>query len=139
MTAVSSLWETAPMGGPPQDPYLNAVVVLDTRLTAREVLDAGQAAERAAGRTREERWGPRTLDVDLLLHGSETIDRPGLVVPHPRLHERRFALEPLAEAWPAAALPDGTPVPTLLARVLDQEVERVEGPGWWEEPAAPQR
>ena len=131
--AVSSLYQTAPVGGPPQDPYLNAVVVVETERTAREVLDAGQGAERAAGRTREERWGPRTLDVDLLLFGSERIDRPGLVVPHPRLHLRRFALEPLAEAWPGAALPDGIPVLTLLARVLDQEVAQVQGPGWGDE------
>ena len=131
ITAGSSLYETAPVGGPPQGAYLNAVVVVETSLPAPEVLAAGHAAEREAGRARTRHWGPRSLDVDLLLYGDAAIDRPGLVVPHPRLHLRRFVLEPLVEAWPEAALPDGTSIAVLLAGVLEQQVVPVAGPGWW--------
>lgn len=130
--AVSSLYETAPVGGPAQGPFLNAVVVLETGLSPRGLLAAAQAAERAAGRRRLVRWGPRSLDVDLLLYDNEAVDEPGLRVPHPRLGGRRFALEPLVEAWPGAALPDGTPVGSLLAAVADQDARVVAGPGWWE-------
>jgi 2-amino-4-hydroxy-6-hydroxymethyldihydropteridine diphosphokinase len=132
VVAVSSLYETAPVGGPPQGPFLNAAAVIDTGLSAPAVLDLCRALEREAGRRRRVRWGPRTLDMDLLLCGREVVNRPGLQVPHPRLAERRFALEPLAEAWPDAALPDGTPVSSLLAAVAEQEVAVVAGPGWWE-------
>lgn len=130
--AVSSLYETAPVGGPAQDDYLNAVVLLQTARSARRLLDGLLQMERAAGRERRVRWGPRILDLDLILHGDETIEAPGLVVPHPRLAERRFVLEPLLEAWPDAALPDGTPLARLLEAVADQTVHRIEGPGWWE-------
>jgi len=125
VVAVSSVYETAPMGGPEQPSYLNAVVVLDTDLAPRRLLDECLAIEAATGRERRERWGPRTLDLDLLLYGAETIDEPGLVVPHPRMRERRFVLAPLLEAWPEATLPDGTPVAGLLDAVADQEVRRV--------------
>ena len=129
--AVSSLYETAPVGGPLQGPFLNAAAVIDTGLTAPALLGLCRALERGAGRRRRVRWGPRTLDIDLLLYGREVVDQPGLQVPHPRLAERRFALEPLAEAWPEAALPDGTPVCSLLAAVAEQEVAVVAGAGWW--------
>jgi 2-amino-4-hydroxy-6-hydroxymethyldihydropteridine diphosphokinase len=79
------------------------------------------------------RWGPRTLDLDLLLYDRAVVNEPGLQVPHPRLTLRRFALEPLAEAWPEAALPDGTPVAGLLDGVADQEATVAAGPGWWRE------
>jgi 2-amino-4-hydroxy-6-hydroxymethyldihydropteridine diphosphokinase len=128
VVAVSPIYETAPVGGPDQGPYLNAVVVLDTDLPARRLLEACLAIEGAAGRERRERWGPRTLDLDLLLYGSETIDEPGLVVPHPRMRERRFVLAPLLDVWPDAALPDGTQLAGLLAAVADQEVRRRDGP-----------
>ncbi len=133
VAAVSSLYETAPIGGPAQGPFLNAVVVVETALAPRALLDLCLAAEREAGRRRLVRWGPRSLDLDLLLYGRTVVDEPGLRVPHPRLAERRFVLEPLAEAWPGAALPDGTPVADLLAGVADQEASPVAGPGWWEE------
>jgi 2-amino-4-hydroxy-6-hydroxymethyldihydropteridine diphosphokinase len=139
IVAVSSLYETEPVGGPPQGPFLNAVVVMETPRSARGLLGEAQAAEDAAGRIRAERWGPRPLDVDVLLFGDAAVDEPGLTVPHPRLHLRRFALEPLVEAWPEAALPDGTPVAALLAPVSDQEVTRVESPDWWARPAAEER
>jgi 2-amino-4-hydroxy-6-hydroxymethyldihydropteridine diphosphokinase len=135
LVATSSLYETAPVGGPEQGPYLNAVVVVDTALAPRPLFALGRSLERAAGRRRRVRWGPRTLDVDLLLYGEQIIEEPGLVVPHPRLAERCFALAPLAEAWPGATLPDGTAVTLLLAVVADQQVAVVAGPGWWEPPA----
>jgi 2-amino-4-hydroxy-6-hydroxymethyldihydropteridine diphosphokinase len=131
VVAVSSLFETAPVGGPEQGPFLNAVAVVETSLEPRALLDLCLGAEREAGRERRVRWGPRSLDLDLLLYGCETVDEPGLRVPHPRLAARRFALEPLVEAWPEAALPDGTPVASLLAAVADQEAAVVAGPGWW--------
>jgi len=132
LVAVSSLYETAPIGGPAQGPFLNGVVVLDTDLPPRPLLDRCLGIEREAGRRRRARWGPRALDLDLLLYDRETVDEPGLQVPHPRLAARRFALEPLAEAWPQAMLPDGTPVPSLLKAVADQEAAVVAGLGWWE-------
>lgn len=136
VVAVSSLYETAPIGGPAQGPFLNAVLVLETALAPGALLRLGRAAEQAAGRRRRVRWGPRPLDVDLLLYEGLRVDEPGLVVPHPRLAVRRFALEPLVEAWPEAALPDGTAAASLLPLVADQQVAAVDGPGWWQGPPA---
>ncbi|MFZ0492411.1 MAG: 2-amino-4-hydroxy-6-hydroxymethyldihydropteridine diphosphokinase [Acidimicrobiia bacterium] len=124
VVATSSVYETEPVGGPAQGPYLNAVVVVDTDLEAHALLDALLAIEQGEGRRRAVRWGPRTLDLDLLLYGEETVDDDRLVVPHPRLLERRFVLEPLVEVWPGAATPDGAQVHDALARVQDQEVRR---------------
>ncbi len=104
---VSSFRETAPVGGPPQPHYLNGVVVVATEWTPPALLAAAQEIERGAGRERGGRWGPRTLDIDLLLYGDRILREPGLVVPHPRLHERLFVLEPLAEIaldWPVPGL-----------------------------------
>jgi 2-amino-4-hydroxy-6-hydroxymethyldihydropteridine diphosphokinase len=101
VVAVSQVYETDPVGGPPgQGAYLNCVVELRTTLTARELLAAAQAAEAAAARVRMERWGPRTLDVDVLMVGDEVIEEPDLVVPHPRMWERGFVLVPLADLAP---------------------------------------
>lgn len=98
VVAVSPVYETDPVGGPPgQGPYLNLVVALETARTPRELLELGQNLEDAAGRVRKERFGPRTLDVDVLLVGSLCVDEPDLVVPHPRMWERRFVLAPLAD------------------------------------------
>ncbi|HSQ37225.1 MAG TPA: 2-amino-4-hydroxy-6-hydroxymethyldihydropteridine diphosphokinase [Acidimicrobiia bacterium] len=132
IVAVSSLYETAPVGGPAQGPFLNAAVVVDTALAPRALFELCQAAEQEAGRRRRVRWGPRSLDVDLLLYEGTLVDERGLRVPHPRLDVRRFALEPLVEAWPEAALPDGTTAASLLAGVAGQEAQVVAGPGWWE-------
>jgi 2-amino-4-hydroxy-6-hydroxymethyldihydropteridine diphosphokinase len=101
VVATSPVYETDPVGGPPgQGAYLNCVVELRTTRTARELLAAAQAAEAAARRERLERWGPRTLDVDVLLVGDETVDEPDLIVPHPRMWERGFVLVPLGDLAP---------------------------------------
>lgn len=123
--AASTFYETAPVGGPEQEPYLNAAVAIDTNLSARALLDACLRIEADHGRERRERWGPRTLDLDILLYGTESIDQEGLKVPHPRLHERRFVLEPLLAVWPDATMPDGTPVADYLPGVADQEVRAI--------------
>jgi len=108
VVAVSGVYETAPVGGPRQGPYLNAVVALDTDLRATELLGVAQHLEAAAGRRRAERWGPRSLDVDVLLVGDERITSERLTVPHPRLFERGFVLAPLADVAPALVeRPDG--------------------------------
>ncbi len=105
VVAVSELRETEPVGVVDQPRFLNGAARLETELSARQLLDTLLAVERELGRERRERWGPRTIDLDLLLYGSETVDEPGLTVPHPRLHERRFALEPLAELDPELVVP----------------------------------
>lgn len=96
---ISPLHETAPVGPPGQGLFLNAVIELRTRLAPRELLEACLDIERRFGRDRRQapRWGPRTLDLDLLLYGDAVLDEPGLVVPHPRMHERLFVLDPLAD------------------------------------------
>ena len=103
----SRLYRTPAWGVTAQPDFINAVAVLDTGLSARELLDALLDIERASGRVRidGERWGPRTLDLDVLLYGDAIIDEPGLRVPHPHLHERAFALLPLLDAWPDAVIP----------------------------------
>jgi 2-amino-4-hydroxy-6-hydroxymethyldihydropteridine diphosphokinase len=95
--AVSSVYETDPVGGPEQGPYLNVVVELDTDLAPRQLLSVCHRLEAAAGRVREERWGPRTLDVDVLWIDEVEVDEPELQVPHPRMWQRRFVLAPLQE------------------------------------------
>lgn len=113
--AVSSVYETAPVGGPPQEQYLNLALRVATTASPRALLRACQRAERAAGRVRTVRWGPRTLDVDVLLYDDRSISSRRLVVPHPRLTQRAFALVPLIEVAPGAALPDGRPLVRALA------------------------
>jgi 2-amino-4-hydroxy-6-hydroxymethyldihydropteridine diphosphokinase len=118
---VSSFRETDPVGVTDQPKFVNAVAELSTQLAPRDLLDALLAIERELGRdrSREQRWGPRTLDLDLLLYGGEMIDEPGLTVPHPRLADRRFVLEPLHELVPGLVLSDGTRVGDLLARAIE--------------------
>ena len=116
VVAVSAFRETEPVGYVDQPTFLNGAVALDTELSAHELLDRLLAVERALGRERAgPRFGPRTIDLDLLLYGDESVDEPGLTVPHPRLAERRFVLEPLAELDPDLVLPDGRGVRELLA------------------------
>jgi 2-amino-4-hydroxy-6-hydroxymethyldihydropteridine diphosphokinase len=113
--AVSVFRETEPVGVVDQPRFLNAAAAVETTLEPRELLDRLLAVELALGRDRSgERWGPRTVDLDLLLFGDLVVDEPGLTVPHPRLHERRFVLEPLLELDPALALPDGRLLGDLL-------------------------
>ena len=108
VTVSSRVWETTPVGGPPQPDYLNAVIRVETDLSARDLLDVARRVEARLGRVRKERWGARTLDVDILLFDEERIDEADLVVPHPRMAERAFVLLPLLELEPDPVLPDGT-------------------------------
>jgi len=103
--SVSRFLATEPVGGPPQGEFLNAAALVETELSPRALLDLARALEEAAGRERGARWGPRTLDIDLLLYGDDIVNDADLVVPHPHLHERRFVLEPLAEIAPDWIVP----------------------------------
>ena len=117
IVAVSTLRETDPVGYENQPRLLNGAAALETDLPPRRLLERFLEIERLLGRARGEgpRFGPRTIDLDLLLYGDERLDEPGLTIPHPRLHERRFALEPLAELDPALEVPGRGPVQALLA------------------------
>ena len=118
VAAVSTLRETDPVGAGVQPRFLNGVAALETSLGARELLDRLFAVEQRFGRVRfPGEHGPRTLDLDLLLYGDETIDEPGLALPHPRMHERRFVLEPLAELAPGLVVSGRGTVESLLAGV----------------------
>jgi 2-amino-4-hydroxy-6-hydroxymethyldihydropteridine diphosphokinase len=115
---VSSIRETEPWGVADQPLFLNAVAELETGFEARALLERLLEVERELGRVRGgERWGPRTIDLDLLLYGEETIDEPGLTVPHPRLHQRLFVLEPLAELAPDLVVPGRGRVTALLTEL----------------------
>ncbi len=120
VVAVSSLRETDPVGYLDQPAFLNGAAAVDTDLSARVLLDRLLAVEHVLGRARGDgpRFGPRTIDLDLLLYGAEVVDEPGLTVPHPRLAERRFALEPLCELDPELSLPDGRGLRELLGARL---------------------
>jgi 2-amino-4-hydroxy-6-hydroxymethyldihydropteridine diphosphokinase len=116
VVAVSELRETEPVGVGEQPLYLNGAVALETTLSARELLESLLAVEQRFGRVRVPgEHGPRTLDLDLLLYGEDEIDEPGLTVPHPRLHRRRFVLEPLADLAPGLVVPGRGTVESLLA------------------------
>jgi 2-amino-4-hydroxy-6-hydroxymethyldihydropteridine diphosphokinase len=121
VTGVSTFRETEPVGYVDQPRFLNGACAVETDLSPRELLGRLLAVEQALGRTREmeARWGPRTIDLDLLLYGEETVDEPGLTVPHPRLTERSFALEPLLELDPNLHLPDGRGLRELLRPAVE--------------------
>jgi 2-amino-4-hydroxy-6-hydroxymethyldihydropteridine diphosphokinase len=121
----SSLYETEPQGLADQPWFLNCVLEVETDLDPIALLRACQAVEQAFGRERTVRWGPRTLDVDVLLYGDETMRTPDLEVPHPRLHERAFVLVPLCELAPEAEVPGRGRAADLLPTVQDQPVRRV--------------
>lgn len=117
---VSAIIETEPVGPDGQGPYLNGVLGVRTRMRPRALLDALMEIERAHGRDRdrEQRWGARTLDLDLLIYGDEIIDEPGLSVPHPRMHERSFVLIPLCEIAPDLEIPGRKETPRALLGAL---------------------
>jgi 2-amino-4-hydroxy-6-hydroxymethyldihydropteridine diphosphokinase len=125
---VSSVYETDPVG-PPQDAFLNAVASLETTLGAREVFDALKKIEADLGRIPRERWGPREIDLDLLLYGDETITEADLTVPHPQLTKRGFVLVPLVELAPDAHLPDGQTLVRFLHSVDVSGVRTMSGGG----------
>ncbi|MDQ8201602.1 2-amino-4-hydroxy-6-hydroxymethyldihydropteridine diphosphokinase [Pelagicoccus sp. SDUM812003] len=121
---LSPLYRTAPIGKTDQGWFINAVARVKTTRPPESLLELCLAVEKALKRERVERWGPRTLDIDILLYGAEEVDRKGLQIPHPRLGERAFALRPLTDLAPGAEVA-GQPVASLLAKVEDQAVERV--------------
>ena len=115
--AVSPVYETRPVGGPSQPDYLNAVIAVETTLPARAILDRAHRVEDALGRVREVRWGPRTLDVDLIVVGDEISDSPELTLPHPRAHERAFVLAPWRDIEPDAEIPGRGRIADLLVGI----------------------
>jgi 2-amino-4-hydroxy-6-hydroxymethyldihydropteridine diphosphokinase len=115
---LSRLRETEPVGVVDQPTFLNAAVAIETTLSPWELLDVMLRIEQDLGRVRDDRhWGPRTIDLDLLVYADEVVDEPGLRIPHPRLHERRFALEPLAELEPELEIPGLGKVSDALTRL----------------------
>lgn len=129
ITAVSSAWETSPVGPLAQADFLNAAAELRTTLEPRRLLEVLQSTEDAHGRRRRQRWGPRTLDLDLLLAGDRRLEEPGLTVPHPRLTQRRFVLEPLLEIAPDLVHPvSGERLAAVLADLATGERVRWSGP-----------
>lgn len=125
LVVCSSFYRSKPLGPQNQPDFLNAVVALDTQLPAEELLDCTQAIELNQGRVRKaERWGPRTLDLDLLFYGDSTISTDRLVVPHYDMKNREFMLYPLAEIAPELVFPDGEALQTVLTRVPRNGLER---------------
>lgn len=123
----SSIYETAPVGEVEQGPFLNAVIAVETDVVPREVLEALLVVEATRGRRREVRWGPRTLDLDLLTFDDVIIDEPGLSIPHPEIRHRRFVLAPLVEIAPDLADANGR-YADGLTQVLNQPIHCVTGP-----------
>jgi 2-amino-4-hydroxy-6-hydroxymethyldihydropteridine diphosphokinase len=117
--AISPVYETTPVGGPPQPDYLNAVLLIQTGLPPRDLLEATHGIEAGFGRVRAERFGPRTLDIDIISYAGQVSDDPELTLPHPRAHERAFVLAPWHDIDPDAELPGHGPIEQLLAG-LDQ-------------------
>lgn len=126
LVAQSSFYSSDPLGPTDQPRYVNAVAALDTELAPLELLDALQRIELEQGRTRKaERWGPRTLDLDILLFGERQLDEPRLTVPHYHMHARAFVLYPLAEIAPGLRLPNGRALDELLAACPFEGLERL--------------
>lgn len=125
---VSAVYQTEPVGGPDQDQYLNAVLLAGSTLPAMEILDRCMTAEATAGRVRTVRWGPRTLDVDVICYGGEISTDPRLTLPHPRAHERAFVLVPWLDVAPDAWLPGYGRVARLPAAAATDGIRRLAGP-----------
>jgi len=121
LVARSSNYRTPPWGPVPQDDFVNICVVIDTTLRPQDLLKRCLEIENDLGRVREVRWGPRVIDVDVLIYGMETISAPDLEVPHPRMGDRAFVLIPLAEIWPDAPLADGRTAAAALETCPDQD------------------
>jgi len=128
LTGVSPVYETVPVGGPPQPDYLNAVVLAEVTIPSRDLLDRLHEVEAAFDRVRLVRWGPRTLDIDIITVADEHCDDPDLTLPHPRAHERAFVLAPWHDADSDAVLPGWGPVADLLARVDQTGIRRSDRP-----------
>jgi 2-amino-4-hydroxy-6-hydroxymethyldihydropteridine diphosphokinase len=124
--AVSPVFQTSPVGGPDQPAYLNAVLIADTSLPACALLERCHSVEAAFGRVRTEVWGPRTLDLDLIVYGDEVSDSPELTLPHPRAHERAFVLAPWYAIDPEARIPGRGRVADLLAGIGTAGVVRMD-------------
>jgi 2-amino-4-hydroxy-6-hydroxymethyldihydropteridine diphosphokinase len=126
LLSVSSLYRTAPVGPQDQPDYLNAVALLETAQAPHALLRQLQCIEQAQGRVRIQRWGARTLDLDLLLYDDLVLNTPDLQIPHPRMHERHFVLAPLLELAPGCCIPRLGPAVALLEHCLEQAVERLD-------------
>ncbi len=124
VVARSSDYRTPPWGPVPQDDYRNACAVIETRLSPRALLERCLEVERKLGRVRDIRWGPRVIDIDVLVYGRERVEEEGLSIPHPRMGERAFVLVPLAEIWPDAPLGDGRTAREALATCPGQDEVR---------------
>ncbi len=127
---VSALYESAAWGVTDQPTFLNAVARGRTELDPLDLLDGIQAIEHRLGRVRDRRWGPRAIDIDILLYGDQRIDHPRLTVPHAYLTQRSFVLRPLADLAPGLTLPDGSLVGELLTTVAQDDLRRVKGEDW---------
>jgi 2-amino-4-hydroxy-6-hydroxymethyldihydropteridine diphosphokinase len=125
LSAASSLYRSAPVGVSPQPDFINAVVRIETQLTARQLLEELITTEARFGRERPFPGAPRTLDLDLLLYSDQTIEEPGLLVPHPRMHERAFVLLPLAEIAADAVIPNKGSIKTLLTACRGQKIQKI--------------
>ena len=121
--AISGLYETEPVGGPEQGPYLNAVALLESNLPPHDLLTALQAIEEAAGRERTVRWGERTLDLDIVSWDGDPVRSPDLVVPHPRASTRKFVLAPLSDVWPEASVGDSLTAIRALEEAPEERVD----------------
>lgn len=129
VVARSPVYESPPWGKTDQPSFLNQVVAVETWLSPRQLLDRCQAVERALGRVRTVRWGPRTVDLDILLYGAVTVSTAELVIPHPHIHRRAFVLVPLLDLEPDLRLPTGEPVRDVLASLPDRaDVRPWKGP-----------
>jgi 2-amino-4-hydroxy-6-hydroxymethyldihydropteridine diphosphokinase len=127
--AASALYETPPWGKVDQPPFLNAAVRIETSHSARRLLQTILDVERRLGRERTERWGPRTIDIDILLFGESKVAEPGLIIPHPRLAERAFALVPLIDVLPDATI-SGRPAREWLSEMDSSGIRRIDARAW---------
>jgi 2-amino-4-hydroxy-6-hydroxymethyldihydropteridine diphosphokinase len=132
LTGISRLYGSAPIGPADQPDYLNAAVAISTRLTPHDLLAALQAIENAQGRVREQHWGPRTLDLDLLLFAHDVMQTRDLTLPHPEIANRAFVVLPLLDLAPALHLPDGRTLAALAPALAGQDIRPLADGNWWQ-------